>query len=103
MQGEIEELEFDIADLETRLAIATSAAEMYQRALDLGFVPVDRDQLTYLVVPGYVANQRLILAPPPEPVRLYPAAPPPDYTESLVDWLQARALPYIERQLGVRP
>jgi cell division protein FtsL len=74
------------ADLQSELARLTSSDEMERRALELGFRPVEPDEVEYLYVPGYVAPQAAALAAPPE---LQPSAPgtPPEYTQSLLDWL----------------
>ena len=80
------------ADLQTRLAELTSDAVMEKRAKDLGYEEVDPTQLQYVVVPGYVAPRPdiLVVAPP-----LQPSAPsiPPEYTQSLVEWLQQQLRP----------
>ncbi len=80
------------ADLQTRLAELTSNTVMERRAKDLGYEPVDPEKLQYIIVPGYVAPQPdiLIAAPP-----LQPSAPTiaPEYTESLIEWLQQELRP----------
>jgi hypothetical protein len=60
---------------------------MQQRAMALGYQPVDPAELQYIVVPGYVAPQPKILAVAPA---LRPSAPSiaPEYTESLIEWFQ---------------
>jgi cell division protein FtsL len=72
------------ADFETQLASLTSDASMMQRAEKLGFQPVSPDELTYVVVPGFVARPPIDLSSttraPTSPVIL------PEYTESLFDW-----------------
>src|ERR1700690_679941 len=74
------------ADLQTKLAGLTSNSVMETRAQTLGFKPVDPSQMEYLVVPGYIAPIPEILA---GASALRPSAPsiPPEYTESLLDWL----------------
>ena len=74
------------ADLQTELAQLTSNAEVEQRADTLGFRPVMPEEQEYLYVPGYVAPKGIELASAPE---LQPSAPdiPPEYTQSLLDWL----------------
>ncbi len=103
MQTKIEKLQLEIADLETQLAIANSAKEMKKRAVNLGFRPVEKDELTYIVVPGYIPRQRTILAPAPEPVVVVSAALPPDYTESLFEWLRKRMILQLGRMPEVQP
>ncbi len=75
------------ADLQTTLAEATSNATMERRAQDLGYEPVDPTQMQYIIVPGYAVPQAAILAGAPA---LRPSAPsiPPEYTQSLIEWLQ---------------
>ena len=73
------------ADLQTQLAALTSASVMEQRATDLGYHPVEADQMEYLVVPGYAAHKPDILAAIPQPGLSAPSVPP-EYTQSLLDW-----------------
>ncbi len=75
------------ADLQTRLAELDASNSMETRAERLGYQPVDPAQLQYIVVPGYAPPQPDILAVAPA---LRPSAPsiPPEYTESLIEWLQ---------------
>jgi len=72
------------ADFETQLASLTSAESMTKRAESLGVQPVSPDELTYVVVPGYVVKPPINLSSttkrPANPVIL------PEYTESLFDW-----------------
>jgi hypothetical protein len=63
---------------------------MEGRALAMGFQPIQRDQTLFLVVPGYVQPDHVTLAPPPAPVTVVAAALPPDFTQSLIDWLRQR-------------
>jgi hypothetical protein len=93
---EIQELRFNTAtiqranaDLETQLAKMTSTTEMERRALELGYRPVKPGELDYVPVPGFV---------PPEPAILLAAddiapqsqALPIEYTQSLIEWMDAR-------------
>lgn len=77
------------SDLQTQLASLTSASAMEQRALELGFRPVEADELEYLVVPGYVAQQPVNLSSEVMP-QLTALTIPPEYNQSLLDWLDAR-------------
>jgi len=61
-----------------------------------------RDDVTYIVVPGYVSRQQAVIAPPPKPVVVV-ANLPADYTESLFVWLEERALPAVQEWLEVFP
>jgi cell division protein FtsL len=86
---EIIDTEHANADLQTELARLTSMAEVEKRAYELGFRPVEPEEVEYLYVPGYVASNGAMLAAAPE---LQPSAPdiPPEYTQSLLDWLDER-------------
>ncbi len=83
---EIIETEHQNADLQTELAILTSKNEISRRAYALSFRPVKPEELQYLYVPGLVIPNGAILATTPE---LQPSPPgiPPQYTQSLLDWL----------------
>lgn len=91
MQDDLEKLQRENADLITQLANAKASSRMEERARALGFEPVGMDQILFLSVPGYTHSDRITLAPPPAPVVAVAASLPPDFTESLVDWLRQRA------------
>lgn len=80
------------ADLETKLSELTSTHVMEQRAATLGYQPVTANQIQYVMVPGYSAPKPAILA---AASKLKPSAPSilPEYTESLIDWLDQRLSP----------
>ncbi len=80
------------ADIQTQLSELTSTHVMEQRAIALGFQPVNANQIQYVVVPGYSEPKPAILAAAPE---LKPSAPSilPEYTESLIDWFNQRLSP----------
>lgn len=103
MQSEIEDLKLGNADLETKLAVLNSTEVMEKRARDLGFEPVEKNQVVFVVVPGYVPRQQPRLAPPPGPVRAVAATLPPEFTESLFDWVRRYALPAASRFLERKP
>ena len=90
MQSDIERLKLENADLGTQLAILTSSNQMEQRARSMGFALIEKGQTTYLVTPGYVRPDRVTLAPPPAPVTVVAASLPPDFTQSLFDWVRQR-------------
>lgn len=103
MQSEIEDMETSIADLETRLAELRSATTMRRRAEEMGFYPVEREEVEYLVVDGYVPRQAANLAPVPETVVAVAASLPADYTESLLDWLRLRLIPALRQLVESQP
>ncbi len=80
------------ADLQTQLAVLNATESMEARAKELGYQPVDPTKLEYVVVPGYA--QPLPQIPGGAPA-LQPSAPtiPPEYTESLIEWLQNELQP----------
>jgi len=91
------------ADLETQLALLTSAEVMARRAEELGFRPAAAGEFFYVVVPGYSGRQPAVLAPPPGPEAASSPELPPEFTQSLIDWLrQLKLEPYL-RIAGVIP
>ncbi len=76
-------------DLQTQLATLTSASVMKQRALELGFRPMESGQAEYLVVAGYSVIEPEILSSVPLP-QLSALSIPPEYNESLLDWVDER-------------
>lgn len=74
------------SDLQTQLAGLTSAASMEDRARELGFRPMEPDEVEYLVVPGYVAPEPINLSSSALP-QLSALTIPPEYNQSLLDWL----------------
>jgi len=89
------------ADLQNKLAETTSTYNMEQRALALGYQPIEPSQVEYIIVPGYAAPKPAILAVAPA---LKPAAPsePPEYTQSLIEWLdQQLRMPPAISMIGI--
>lgn len=89
---EIQNLEAEIAanrrenaDLETQIALLLSNQSLSQRAQALGFEPVRRDNVEYIVVPGFFPSQGISLVQPAAETDLLTAKP--EYTESLFEWL----------------
>jgi len=74
---ENEQIRAEIADLR-------SIPRLEQRANELGFSEADRDQLQYLVIPGYLPEEPASVAP------LHPVDENglPDYDETFSGWLQ---------------
>lgn len=86
LREKILESERKSADLGTALARLTAKDEMEDRAIAMGFRPLAPNEMDYLLVPGYVAPKGVVLATEP---KLQPNLPstPPEYTQSLLDWL----------------
>jgi len=86
LEEESMESEQVIADLETRLAHITSAAEMKNRAAAMDFKPIEYDSPLYVVVPGYAGRNPINLAPIPGPEVIAQPLIHPAYTQSLWEW-----------------
>jgi hypothetical protein len=84
-------LQHQSADLQTELGTLSSTGMMEQRALDLGYRPVEPEEAEYLVVPGYAPPLPEILSALPQAGLSAPSIPP-EYTESLLDWLNQKLL-----------
>ena len=102
LERQISELDQEIEDLQAKLAHLTSAGEMSRRAREKGFKPLPADQVVYLPVQGYIERQPAVLASYTRHPLVSAAAIPPQYTESLFEWLarliagnreQTRSLP----------
>jgi hypothetical protein len=89
LRTEIIATELVNADLKSRLAELTSSAAMEERALTLGYEPVETSNLEYLPVPGYVEPEPEILSSAGA-LRPSAASMPPEYSESLFDWFGHR-------------
>lgn len=103
MQADITKFDRDIEDLQSELARILSSSQMEIRADNLGFVEVPPDQIVYLNVPGYVDRQSVILAPTSERTVVRAIAIPPEYTESIFEWLAREAMnwyvKFVEEQI----
>ena len=77
------------ADLQTKLALLTSAHVMEQRALEIGFRPLESGEAEYLVVPGYSVLEPDILSSAPL-LQLSALTVPQEYNESLLDWVDKK-------------
>ncbi|MBE0683554.1 MAG: hypothetical protein IH589_16725 [Anaerolineales bacterium] len=94
---EIQDLTYSInlsqqvsSNLQTRLASLTSASAMERRALELGFRPMESDEVEYLVVPGYAKPDPFILNS--QQLQLSALTIPPEYNQSLLDWMDENLL-----------
>jgi hypothetical protein len=90
MQAELENQQLINADLRSQLGLIDSPAILEKRAIEMGFEPITRDEQTYVLVPGYVAKDEVEIAPPPQPIDKVMLTLPPDFTQSLIDWLKQR-------------
>lgn len=81
-----EALQRQIASRRTDIARQTTSAVMKERALKLGFEPIDPENVTYIVVPGYKGRQPIIQALPSSQADQPPIIKPV-YTQSLSEWI----------------
>ncbi len=94
---EIQDLTYSInlsrqvsSNLQTQLASLTSASAMERRAFELGFRPMESDEVEYLVVPGYAKPDPFILNS--QQLQLSALTIPPEYNQSLLDWMDENLL-----------
>ncbi len=84
---EIEDLEYEIANMESHLAVLTSASVMKQRAIEMGFRTADPEKITYIQVPGYTGRNSNLFAEPSQPTMVSVPVISSEFTQSWVDWL----------------
>jgi cell division protein FtsB len=89
MRKEITTIQRENADLETQLADLTSTAAMEQRAVTLGYRPVQPGELDYVAVPGFVLPEPDILLAADDTVPNVQNQPS-EYTQSLLEWFEER-------------
>jgi hypothetical protein len=89
IKAEIEVNQRVNADLETQIAFQLSETNVQQEAQALGYRPAESDEIEYLYVPGYPGRQDFNLAEAPGP-KLHAPTIPPEYTQSLLDWVDQR-------------
>jgi cell division protein FtsL len=89
LRAQVTTVQRENADLETQLADLTSTAAMQQRAIELGYRPVQPGELDYVAVPGFVTPEPAILLAA-EDVTLQLQTVPAAYTQSLLEWFQER-------------
>jgi hypothetical protein len=82
-------LERNIENAKAELGDLTRNEAMVARATEMGFVPVDSNRMRYIVVPGYPGEPTPEIIPQTTPHAAGDDQLPPQYTTSLIDWLQA--------------
>lgn len=92
MYLEIDRIEREIEDQKTQLAFLTSKDEMSKRAEAMGFSPIHKGEVLYLVVPGYERPDQAILGSPPSSTAPDVTTLSPEYMQSLFDWLRERII-----------
>jgi hypothetical protein len=89
MRVQITTIQRENADLETRLADLTSTTIMEQRAIKLGYRPVQPGELDYVAVPGFVIPEPAILLAAEDTAPVVQGRPA-EYTQSLLEWFEDR-------------
>ncbi len=74
------------ADLQTQIALQLSTTSLQQRADKMGFTPIKREELNYMVVPGYFPAQNIALTTQKEQPNILLADPA--FKQSLLDWIK---------------
>jgi hypothetical protein len=74
------------ADLETKIAILLSNQALEERARAMGFEPIDRTTLQYMVVPGYFPAQAVTMVMPVAQSTVLRSSP--EFKETLIDWVE---------------
>ena len=80
-----ETLGLEIANMQSQLAILTSAATLKDRAIKMGFRPASPDEIIYVNVPGYTGDA-IILGSTPQMVETTRPELSAAFTQSWVDW-----------------
>ncbi len=81
------DLEREIAHRKATLALITSAPNMEERALSMGFEKINPEDALYITIPGYAGKQTMVVAPPPGINENSRQLVKSIYRESLWDWL----------------
>lgn len=101
MESQIETLDREIEDMQSQLAILLSDHVMKERAQKLGYEPLIMNQSEFLLVPGYMEQKSVVLAPYTRDEVVEAATIPEEYKEPLVDWVKkqmnwfSKALPEV--------
>jgi uncharacterized membrane protein YciS (DUF1049 family) len=96
MTAEEQVLVREIANLRSQIAEKTSSTHIKEQAAVMGFHQATREDITFIVVPGYVGRRTNISAPPPGS-DLPPLLLKSTYTQSLYEWLYEGALKISEK------
>lgn len=80
-------IEREIADRKSQIALLTSVTVMEKRAKDMGFKRIDPTEAEYITIPGYTGRQTVVLASPPGIDETKDTVVIPAYRQSLWDWM----------------
>ncbi len=91
LQNDLADLKRGNAEIERKIAESQSLDQLQIRAQQLGFLPANPDEIDYLVVPDYPADEPEITL---ESLRPVEAVPPPEPIETMEQaimmWIQQR-------------
>jgi len=90
LQLTIKSMEQDNANMEAEIAYLMSAEVMTQRSQSFNAQPFQIDQVVYLAVPGLTPKQPIKLAVAASPTIKNGPILTPEYSLSLLDWVDAR-------------
>jgi cell division protein FtsL len=88
LEAEITDNKLANADLESKLAEASSTEKMQEHAQALGFHPATADEITYVVVPGYMPKGAIDLSTADSEQAVSNVRP--EYTQTLFEWFAER-------------
>lgn len=91
------------ADLKFRLARLTTINEMKKRAQDLGFEPINTDEVIYMVIPEYLGRQVPLMTNAPSARALPRPVIKPSYTQSLWEWILTEMTDLNRKKSGGQP
>jgi len=89
LREEEESIQRSIANQRTQFAWLTSYTTMKKRAESLGYILLDPNTASYLVIPGYQGRKTVLMAPLPGRSTIVSAAADPRYQQSLWDFFYA--------------
>jgi hypothetical protein len=81
----MEEMQMEISSLRVKLAELTAESRLLERAREIGFAPVDTENVVFIKAPGYSPRRSVELAPPTAVQVASANAVQPPYRDSLLD------------------
>jgi len=90
-KSQIETLDREIEDMQSLLAHLLSDSLMEKRAIGLGYESLEINQAQYLLVPGYIERNTVVLAPFTRENLAQAPVIPDKFTEPLIEWIRKQA------------
>jgi cell division protein FtsL len=100
IQRNIQTTKDSIEDKKTELALLTTSEVMIVRARDMGFGPVDREDLLYVEAQNYGGRELADFSLEDSSIESNATRLPPEFTQSLIDWA-SETLDYLIQRYGV--